>query len=307
MTAERVAVRLMVAQAMLFAGETAAIHHLGAGASIMQIALLRGVAGVALAVVLARSAGPAVLRARQLWLQLLRGLVSLAYLWVMIYSFARLPFAEATAISFSQVVYIALFSVMLLHEAVTPRRWLAAALAFAGALLIARPSFAGWDVVYLAALTGAALNGLAFVLNRHLQQADSQATTMFYTNAVAVLGNIPALWLTSAPGMGDACWLAGVLVLGPLGMYAGIVAVRYAEASALGPYTLLRLVVAVSLGAVTFRELPEAMSLGGSALVLLGCALATSVPERALASSRTCWRRFRERPPSNASSCGAAR
>jgi drug/metabolite transporter (DMT)-like permease len=306
MTSERFAIRLMIGQAVLFAGETAVIHHLGAGASIMQIALLRGAAGAILALVLAQGAGLAALRTRQLRLQLLRGLVSLVYLWVMIYSFARLPFGDATAISFSQVISIALFSALLLHEPVTPRRWLAAALALAGALLIARPSFAGWHAVYLIALAGAALNGLAFVLNRHLQQGDTPATTMFYTNAVVLLGNLPALWLTSAPGLSDWYWLAGVLVLGPLGMYAGIVAVRHANASALGPYTLLRLVVAVAGGAIAFQELPGTRSLMGSTLVLLGCALTTPLVEGVSVRLRSHWLRPRACFSSRAGSFGAA-
>jgi len=275
MRPERFAIQLMACQAVLFAAETAAIHQIGGRLSVMQLALMRGAAGVVLALVLARQIGFAVMRTRRVLLQLARGAVSLLYLWLMIYSFSRLPFADATAITFTQVAYIALFSAVLLQEQVTRRRWIAAGLAIIGALLIAKPSFVGWNSAYLLAMAGAGLNGLAFVLNRYLQQDDSQTTTMFYTNAVAVLGNLPALFIYGVPALDTWIWLPGVLIFGPLGMYAGIVAVRYANASALGPYTLLRLVIAMASGVIVFGELPDRLSVAGSTLILLCCALAT--------------------------------
>jgi drug/metabolite transporter (DMT)-like permease len=271
MSSEHLATRLMIAQAALFAAETGIIHQIGAHASVMQLALARGAAGVALALILARQTGFAIVRTRQFPLQLLRGGVSLLYLWVMIYSFAHLPFADATAISYTQAAYIAAFSVLILGETVTRTRWAAATLGIAGALLIAKPSFAGWNIVYLFAVFGAGLNGLAFVLNRYLQREDTQGTTMFYTNLVVVLGSMPALGMAGPPTSAMLAWLPGILLFGPIGMYVGIVALRHANASVLAPYTLLRLVVAVLGGIIVFHELPDLFSALGAVLILASC------------------------------------
>jgi drug/metabolite transporter (DMT)-like permease len=275
MTAARFAIWLMIAQAGLFSAETAAIHHIGAGATVTQVALIRSVAGVALAVALARRLGVAVLRTRQLRLQLLRGMVTLLYMWVMIYSFAHLPFADATAISYTQIGYIAVFSALILGETVTGRRWAAAAVGIVGALLIAKPAFAGWNGIYLIALLGTALNGLAFVLNRYLQREDSEATTLFYTNIVPLLGNAPALMVLGLPSPAVLPWLPGIFLFGPLGMLAGIIAVRHANASVLGPYTLLRLVIAVVGGIIIFHEWPDLLSVLGAAVILASCVLSS--------------------------------
>jgi drug/metabolite transporter (DMT)-like permease len=51
--------------------------------------------------------------------------------------------------------------------------------------------------------------------------------------------------------------------------------VRHANASALGPYMLLRLVIAMAGGVIVFRELPDSLSIAGSTLILASCALAT--------------------------------
>jgi drug/metabolite transporter (DMT)-like permease len=270
------AVGLMTGQAILFAVETAMIHHIGPRGSAMQLALLRGCGGVILVGFLAWNSGWSVLKTGQLPLQLLRGFVSVLYLWVLIYSFAHMPFADATAISYTQAAYIAVFSALILNERVTILRWIATAIGIAGALLIVKPAFGDRNIFYLAVLLGTSLNGLAFVLNRYLQRpgGDSELTTMFYVNAIAVVFNLPVLAMSTVPEPEVWPWLSGVLIFGPIGMYLGIVAVRHASASSLGPYTLLRLVIAVIGGIALFREIPDLVSCLGVAAILSSCLLA---------------------------------
>ena len=275
MNSERLAIQLMIAQGVLFAAETAAIHQIGSRAPLMLLALIRAAAGLGLALIFARHLGSAVLRTRQLPLQLLRGGVGVLYLWVLIYSFSHLPFADATAISYTQAAYIAVFSVLILGEPVTRLRWAGAAVGFVGAILIAKPAFAGWHGAYLVALFGTSLNGLGFVLNRYLQQEDSATTTMFYTNLVPVIANLPALLLTGLPTSDTLLWMPAILLLGPLGMFFGIVAVKHANTSMLGPYTFLRLVIGVLGGVIIFHELPDIFSAGGVVLIMAGCALSS--------------------------------
>jgi drug/metabolite transporter (DMT)-like permease len=277
MNPQQLAIRLMIAQGVFFAAETAAVHHIGSRIPLMEVALIRAVAGLGLVTALAWHARFAVLRTRQLGLQLLRGGVGVLYLWVMLYSFGHLPFADATAISYTQAAYISVFSVLILGETVTPSRWTAAVLGIAGALLIAKPTFAGWNSTYLVALFGTSLNGLGFVLNKYMQRDDSELTTMFYTNLVAAFANLPALAFTGLPDPTTWAWFPAILILGPVGMYAGIVAVRHAAASMLGPYTLLRLVIGLVGAIVIFREIPDVPSTVGAALILASCMLAAGI------------------------------
>lgn len=266
---QQLAVRLMIAQAILFAVETAMIHHIGPRGSAMQLALLRSGSGLVLVGLLAWKTGWSVLKTNQLPLQLLRGFVSVLYLWVLMYSFAHLPFADATAISYTQAAYIAVFSVLILNEQVTVPRWIASATGTIGALLIVKPTFTDHNIAYLIVLLGTSFNGLAFVLNKYLQRpkGDSDLTTMFYVNAVAVICNLPVLATTALPEPAVWPWLSGVLIFGPLGMYCGIVAVRHASASSLAPYTFLRLVIAVIGGLILFREIPDLLSWLGMAVI----------------------------------------
>jgi drug/metabolite transporter (DMT)-like permease len=277
---QRLAVGLMIGQAILFAVETAMIHHIGSRGSAMQLALLRGGAGVMLVGVIAWNTGWSVMKTSQLPLQLLRGFVSVLYLWVLMYSFAHMPFADATAIAYTQAAYIAAFSALILNERITTLRWIATAVGTLGALLIVKPAFVDRNIVYLVALLGTSFNGLAFVLNKYLQRpgGDTELTTMFYVNAIAVVCNLPVLATTTLPEPEVWPWLSGVLIFGPVGMYIGMVAVRHASASSLGPYTFLRLIIAVIGGIVLFHEFPDLLSWLGVAAILSSCLLAL-VPE----------------------------
>jgi len=284
---QRLAVGLMIGQAILFAVETAMIHHIGPRGSAMLLALLRGGAGVTLVGIIAWNTGWSVMKTAQLPLQMLRGIVSVLYLWVLIYSFAHMPFADATAIAYTQAAYIAVFSALILNERVTPLRWIATAIGIVGALLIVKPAFLDRNIVYLVALLGTSFNGLAFVLNKYLQRpgGDSELTTMFYVNAIAFVCNLPVLAMATLPEPEIWPWLSSVLIFGPVGMYLGLLAVRSASASSLGPYTLLRLVIAIIGGVVLFREIPDLLSWLGVVAILSSCLLASG-PEEPRAQSR---------------------
>jgi drug/metabolite transporter (DMT)-like permease len=100
---------------------------------------------------------------------------------------------------------------------------------------------------------------------------------MFYSSLVPVLGNLPVLFIGDLPPLETLAWLPGLLVLGPIGVYAGIAAVRHANAAMLGPYTLLRLVIAFAGAIIIFRELPDLFSSLGAVLIVASCLLASGV------------------------------
>lgn len=284
---QRLAVSLIIGQGVFFLIETAMVHHLGGRLPILQLAFLRAIGGLVIATAIAWISS-ASLRTRQLWLHLFRGGVALGYLWVLMYSFGNLPFADATALSYTQVAYIAVFSAVILRESMVLRRWIAAAICVIGALLIAQPSFHDWNVSYFLVLAGTSLNGLAFVLNRYAQRHDNEVATLFYVSLVSAMGGLCSMPAFGAPieipDATTAFSLSGVFLFGPIGVYLGIVAVKRAETSTLAPYTLVRLVVGVLSGFFLFHEAPAVASILGAVLILISCALA--VPARASAAAR---------------------
>jgi drug/metabolite transporter (DMT)-like permease len=250
---------------------------LGSAISIVHFGVIRGFAGVVTAMWFARRWD--VFCTEQFPIHVLRGLAALAYGWVLVYSFSKLPFADATAISYTQSMYIALFSIFILGEPIRRSRWLSVLFGIGGAILIAKPTFAGLGIVYVVAFSGTSLNGLSFVLNRYSNRKDKAETTMAYTNFFTLVGNIPLWFFVPTPAVASLPWLAPFLFLGPLGTYAGIVALKHADASLLGPFTLVRLVIGVIAGAVIFFEFPDLPTTIGIALICVSCVLALDGPK----------------------------
>jgi drug/metabolite transporter (DMT)-like permease len=269
MNDHKLAIRLMVLQSVLFSAETALIHFLGGRVPIPYLAGIRGAAGIGIAVLVVRSIY--LFKSDKIGIQLVRGLAGLVYSWVQVYSFTNLPLADATGISYTQAFYITLFSALLLKEQVSGFRWFSTGLAIVGAVLIAKPSFGTWNSVYLIALIGTSLNGLTFALSRYLLRYDHECTCMAYMNGVILLGNIPLIFFVNPPPMDTTSWLIIYLLLGPIGMYAGLIAAKYADASFLAPYTLLRLIISVVLAMLLFYEFPDATKIVGILLILTGC------------------------------------
>jgi drug/metabolite transporter (DMT)-like permease len=271
----RIGIALIIAQQVLFTIETTAVHQLAGALDVLQLSLLRASGGLGLAVCVAARSGWSVWRTEQLWLQFIRALVTIAYLLVLMYSFTALPFADATAIGYSQAIYITLLAPAILGESVGRHRWFGVVFGMVGALLLIQPDFSHVSWIYLSVLLGTSLNALALVLTRYMQRKDDAATVMLYLSvfSIALLAPVTAAttWRPSCPGL----WALGVLVLGPLGQYCGIIAVRHVEATTLAPYTYVRLIFASVVGLVAFGEQLHWTTALGAAVIVIACLLAT--------------------------------
>lgn len=236
MRSERTGIALILVQQFLFTLDTAAIHRLAGSVSLWQLGLLRSIGGLGLVLCLAPSIGLAVFRTHHLMLQLVRAAVTVAYVWVLVYSFAAMPFADATVISYTQAIYVALLAPPILGEFVGSRQYLAVSIGIVGALMIVKPGFSHASLTYLAVLAATSLNALALILTKYLQRQDSGVTVMLYLNVATLITFMPGI-ADPLPGAILWPWLTITCVAGPLGMYAGILALRHADASTVAPYT----------------------------------------------------------------------
>jgi drug/metabolite transporter (DMT)-like permease len=81
--------------------------------------------------------------------------------------------------------------------------------------------------------------------------------------------NLPSFLLGTSGGLPTefSFWLAGPMMLGPVGMYLGIVALGHAPAAAIAPYIYSRLPIAAVLGCLLFVEWPDSLSLAGASII----------------------------------------
>ncbi len=236
--------------------------------------------GVMAAIFLPRM-GLGLLRTTSLGVQLVRGLFLIGSSVLFVLSLGHMQIAEAAAITFLSPVIVALAGGWLLGERVHARTWFAVAGGFTGVLFIIQPGGAGFTWYYLMPLGCACCMAGYQLLTRKLAGHDDPITTLFYPGLIACVA-VPAAFPGSAFDVPQQplhlAMLCAIGILGAVGHFLLIRAHHHAPATLLAPFGYTQLVVVTILGFVVFRQLPNALALGGMALVAasgLGLVLAS--------------------------------
>lgn len=208
---------------------------------------------------------------------LLRGLFGTIALLCFYYALVTLPLAEGVVLLYTSPIFTAALAAVLLDEPVTGRLLAAIACCAAGVLAIARPAilFGGGDDVSTLGVAvgfiGAMFSAGVSVLIRRVRGRDDPLVIVFYFPLVAVPVSLPfaiATWVWPTPiewlmmlGFGVATQLAQIH------MTRGLMLLPAGRATAIG-YT--QVVLVAIWGAIFFDEIPDALTLGGAGLILVG-------------------------------------
>ncbi|TPG52298.1 DMT family transporter [Roseomonas nepalensis] len=272
---------LAVASVAMFALETAAARQIGADVPTSQLAFLRSIGGLCLVFVVARSDGFSVFLTTALGLQFLRASLSIIGVFAYFYAFARLPLADATAITYTKAFFLIAIAAFFLKEQVSGRRWFGTILGATGTFIILRPTGSQFEAAYLVALLSAGLSAALIALTKIIEKRDSARTVMAYVATLSFLAYSGPAYYSWAPISGaDAPYVLSIAILGPLGQYLGILAIRATDASVLAPIDYLRLFFAAVIGFSFFGIRPDLASIMGMACIVGGCLISASSAKR---------------------------
>jgi drug/metabolite transporter (DMT)-like permease len=180
-----------------------------------------------------------------------------------------LPLATASTIMFVSPIFVTILSVFLLGEKVGVRRWAGVIAGFAGALVVVRPGFQGFDWSALFVLAAAFTHAFYQIFTRKARLYDSPITSLFYTGLIGALvmsGVAPFYWQSVA--VSDYLLLILLGVTGGIGHLCLIRAFRSAPASVVAPFSYSSLVWATLFGYVLFSDLPDRWTLIGAGLII---------------------------------------
>jgi len=189
-----------------------------------------------------------------------------------------MPLAEATAIQFTNPMLTALLSIWLLNERASLVTWIVTFVAFAGVLIVLRPNIAslGWAAVMpvIAAL------GMAFVMifNRAVAGTGSILLMQFLIASIAapflilaaVAGHFSGVEALHVPAPTPYIILICTTVACTASFSHMLVymATTRASAAAIAPTVYVQLLVAIAIGVLFYGDYPDALSLGGAALIV---------------------------------------
>lgn len=238
----------------------------------------RALFGLVAALLLARARGAslAIADRRIMWRRSLAGSTGMLCTF---YALTHMPLSDATALLNTTPLWIAAIAWVTLRERLTPRVWVALAVAVAGVLMVERPGFRADGFAGVVALGAGLAGALAMVSLRRLSGETPEAVVVHFSAvATGVLGALFARHLAvygapPTPTWGDA---AGVLAMG-LSATAGQLAITRAyaldKAARVGAAGWIQVVLALAIDALFFHRLPDHLALGGIALLLASGAL----------------------------------
>ncbi len=187
---------------------------------------------------------------------------------------AAIPLADATAISFLNPVFGMILAIPLLGERVGKWRWLAAAIAFAGALMLIRPGSGSIQIGAFLALGAAVVLGLELTFIKRLAGRERPVQILFLNNSLGLLiicVPVLAVWQAPTPAQWGGLAALGLFMAAAQACFVNSMA--RADASFVTPFSYLTLVFAALYDLVIFGVIPTGLSIAGAGIIIAGAAL----------------------------------
>ena len=272
------AVLFMVCATALIAGTTLLAKALGTGTlgpalHPLQVSFGRFLFAFAVIAATVAALRPAPARPH-LRLHVARTLCGFSGVSLMFAAAAAIPLADATAISFLNPIFGMILAIPLLGERVGKWRWLAAVIAFLGALILIRPGGAGVEPGALLALGAALALGLELIFIKRLSGRERPLQILFVNNAIGLcIAAAAVVWVWQPPTPQQWAGLAAVGLVMACAQFCFVSAMARADASFVTPFSYLTLVFAALYDLALFGVRPSALSLLGAATIIAGAAL----------------------------------
>ena len=215
--------------------------------------------------------GLAIFNTGHIGLQILRGLLLVACSLLAFVSLQRMPVAEFTAIGMLTPLAVTLLARFVMHEHVSPLRWVFVVGGMLGAMLIVRPGGSMSPEDAWLPLVMVMSYACFQTLTSHMAKTENPMTLHFYTGLVgAVLASVLVLgWWTT--DITPVQWLQLCLVgtMGTLGHYLLILAFAKAPAVTITPFLYSGIAFATFGGWLVFAHVPDRVAVLGMLLIAL--------------------------------------
>ncbi|MFZ2102673.1 MAG: DMT family transporter, partial [Oricola sp.] len=238
-----VGIGLMALGFLCFAISDATAKFLSQDFQPFQIAWLRQLGILAVAIWIVATRGVSILRTNSPGFQLLRGCVAALSSSCFIFAVSYVPLADAVAVSFVAPFMVTVLAALVLRETVGIRRWTAVSIGFLGTLIVIRPGFGLFQPAILLVVAAATMFATRQILSRALGPVDRTGTTITYTAITSIaLLTIPAIVVWHTPtSLRDILLI--VLLAGSAGVGEVFIirALELAQAATLAPlqYTMI--------------------------------------------------------------------
>ncbi|MEM6578471.1 MAG: DMT family transporter [Pseudomonadota bacterium] len=185
-----------------------------------------------------------------------------------------IPLSDATAISFLNPVFGMMLAIPFLGERVGRVRWSAACVALIGACVLTRPGSGTLELGALLALASAILLGAEVIAIKLLAGREAPVQILLINNAIGVvIASLAAAFVWASPTPAQWAALIGIGTVMVCAQACFVNAMARADASFVTPFFFSSLVFAALYDALIFGVKPDAVSILGAGIILVGAGL----------------------------------
>ena len=195
------------------------------------------------------------------------------------YALSHIPIATGQMLNKTAPFFTVAFAWAFLGERTLPRQAAALAVAFAGAVLVVKPGFAGAEAFPLAVgLLGGAAAGAAYACVRALRRRGADpAYIILYFSVFSCLAAVPFM----LPGLRPMTFAQVAVLLGAggaasVGQFGVTLAYGYAAPRDIAVYDYSSVLFAAAFGYFFFAQAPDIFSVLGFAVILAALVLLNS-------------------------------
>ena len=259
---------------VLVAGiSAAATKHATDSIPVAVIVFMQNAISLLLCLPVALRRGLGSLKTKRPGMHLTRSLLGVAGFYLCYSAMAHIPLVDAMLLRQSAPLCVPLVAWLWVRQKMPAEGWIPIVVGFIGVVIILRPgsSSGAISIWHLAGFLSAVALAGSMVATFKLALTESSNQILFYYFSLSALCLLP-FSITHMPGLSGEQWLLlvgiGIAMYAALWLYTR--AYSMAPASAIAPINYLAVVMAGLLGWLIWQEVPDAASLGGSLLVIIG-------------------------------------
>ena len=258
----------MTMSAIFFATQAGIVRHLAADFHFIEISFFRALFGIIIMLPWLARVGIGVLKTKHTKLYVTRGFLGTLAMYGYFGGISLIPLADATAISFTFPLFIALGGVLLLKEKAHTTRWIALFVGFAGTLIVIRPGFQEINIgVFMVIGAGVLVALSAMILKTALYDDLPDTAALYQTIYMLPFAFIGIFLVWDWPSWEQWIWAFALGAVSTTGQRLYSRAFTTGDVGSVTPFDFTRLPFVVAIGFVVFSELPDLFTILGGTVI----------------------------------------
>ena len=269
-SAQTKAIILNILSIVLFSIMVVFIRKASENLHVLEVVFFRNLLAVIVMLPILRSTGLAAIKMKNKKLFFIRAFVGAIGMIAGFTCLTLIPLAQATAISFSQPLFITIGATLFLGEIIKARRIAAIIVGVIGMLIIVQPGFSGFSFgIILAIISALALSINALIVKKLTLTDTPQAIIMWMVIMLIPITLITAIPVWEWPNLVTWLYLWRIAILGTMAHFAWTKSYAMAEITSLEPIGFIKLPIIALLGWMIFSEIPGTWTWVGGFIIFM--------------------------------------